>query len=129
MKTMLIGAIFATSVNCYADTPAWTIEPVTPTHITISKNEYKIVQYIVTNKTKSVKTLSMKQIQGVKQDTSPGNCGNPFALNHYQTCVLTLTINGSELYSNITDGPIICAGNDTMCYRPSAGNTLNVVLK
>jgi hypothetical protein len=129
MKRMLIGAIFATSINCYAGTPAWTIEPVTPTHITISKNEYKIVQYIVTNQTKNVKTLSMQPIQGIKQDSSPGNCGNPFALNHYQSCVLTLTINGSDLHSNITDGPIICAGSNTMCYRPSAGNVLNVVLK
>ena len=129
MKRLLIGTIFATSINCYASPLPWTIQPVTPTNITISKNEYKIVQYIVTNQTKSVKTLSMKPIQGVTQDKSPGNCANPFALNHNESCLLTLTINGNELYSNITDGPVICAGSDFMCYRPSAGNILNVVIK
>ncbi len=127
MKTLVASMLIAGSMTAYAGSPAWTFTPLTPTNITIKRNEYKVVNYLVTNQTNSVKVLSMQPIQGVSQDLAPGNCGNTFSLNAKQSCVLSLNINGSQLAGNITNAPIVCNGG-MMCYRPSEANLLTVTL-
>ncbi|WP_233586841.1 hypothetical protein, partial [Legionella sp. km772] len=54
-------------------------------------------------------------------------CGNPFVLRGKNSCILSLQINGSQLSSPITDGPVVCQqGNLNQCYRPSSANILRI---
>ncbi|KTD55591.1 secreted protein [Legionella santicrucis] len=105
-------------------TPLWTFTPNLnyPPKQKISAADSITVQYTVTNQSSKSHSLQMKPIPGVTVtgcSTLPG----------HQSCLLTLTITGSALTKNITDGPILCEqGNPLQCYRPSPGNELNIKL-
>ncbi len=70
----------------------------------------------------------MSSIVGIDQITSgTGNCSNPFTLRSKQSCTLTLQVNGSDLTSNVSGGPVVCnQGNRLQCYQPSAAESLNI---
>ena len=111
-----------------AGTPLWTFEPLTPTTITVPANGTAMVQYRVTNQSSRPHTLAMQPIRGVTQITAGLNvCGNPFVLRGKNSCILSLQVNGSQLSSPITDGPVVCQqGNLNQCYRPSSANILRI---
>lgn len=112
----------------FAGAPLWTFEPLTATTITVPANGTALVQYRVTNKSNRPHTLAMQPIRGITQITTGLNvCGNPFVLSGKGSCILSLQINGSQLSSPITDGPVVCQqGNLNQCYRPSSANILRI---
>lgn len=112
----------------FAGAPLWTFEPLTATTITVPANGTALVQYRVTNQSNRPHTLAMQPIRGITQITTGLNvCGNPFVLSGKGSCILSLQINGSQLSSPITDGPVVCQqGNLNQCYRPSSANILRI---
>lgn len=128
ISAMLIGTwmTFAMAL-AYAGAPLWTFIPLTSTRITIAANDTATVQYQVTNQSRKPHTLMIKAIPGVTQITTPGNCPNSFALNYQQSCILNLSINGSELTGNISGGPVVCQqGSFAQCYQPSSIDSLQI---
>jgi hypothetical protein len=109
--------------------PLWTFEPLTATEIAVSPQNTATIQYKVTNQSRKSHTLVMLNMEGISQDTSLGNCANPFTLGYLQSCILTLTVDGSALQGNIVGGPRVCQqGNALQCYNPSMGDILNISL-
>jgi hypothetical protein len=111
-----------------AGTPLWTFEPLTPTTIAVPANGTALVEYRITNQSSKPHTLTMQPIRGITQiTTGPNVCGNPFVLSGKGSCILSLQINGSQLNSPVTDGPVVCQqGNPNQCYRPSSTNILRI---
>ena len=71
----------------------------------------------------------MRGITGISQNTTPGNCANPFTLGYQQSCTLTLTVDSSSLQGSVVGGPVVCQqGNALQCYQPSAADLLNITL-
>ena len=71
----------------------------------------------------------MTPITGITQiTTGTGVCGNPFTLSSKgASCTLSLQVNGSQLTSPISDGPMVCQQGSTLqCYRPSSPDILNI---
>lgn len=112
----------------YAGSPVWTFTPLTATTLSVPSNDTATVQYIVTNQSSRVHTLSMQSIQGVTQITiGLGICGKPFVLTGKASCTLSLQVNGSQLTAPINDGPIVCEQGSTLqCYRPASSNLLHI---
>lgn len=139
-KKKIIPTILSTGLLTFASAnllhagskPVFNITPTTPTSFLLPANSSETVQYSVTNQTRVSRTLTMQPIAGVIQ-TSEG-CTNPFVLAPQQSCLLTLQINGSQIPSNISGGPIICKtqgpGNNNpdpfLCSQPAPENILSV---
>jgi hypothetical protein len=86
------------------------------------------VRYQVTNQSRKTHTLAMKAIPGVTQITTSGNCPTPFVLGYQQSCILYLSINGSDLTNNIMRGPVVCTqDNPNQCYQPTPSISLHVI--
>jgi len=123
-----IGLMFVMTL-AHAGAPVWTILPLTATTITVPSNSTATVSYQITNQSKRTHTLAMNTIPGITQVTTGGNCSNQFVLGYQQSCILTLSINGSALSGNVTGGPVICnQGNPIQCYQPSQANELQITL-
>lgn len=114
----------------YAGAPLWTFAPLTATTISVPADETATVQYQVTNQSSKAHTLSMTSITGVSQTTTgTGVCGNPFTLSGHGSCTLSLQIDGSQVTSGNTNGPVVCEQGSTLqCYRPSPSDTLNITV-
>jgi len=112
----------------HASTPLWTFTPLTATTINVPGNGSASIQYQVTNQSSRSHTLVMRTVPGITQTSSGiGICGNPFILASHASCTLSLNIDGSQLSSVITDGPIICEqGSNLQCYRPSANDIMHI---
>ena len=109
----------------HAGTPVWTFSPVPgfPSSVSVSTTGTATIQYTVTNQSHRSHTLIMKPIQGI----TPSGCTSP--LGYYQSCTLSLSVNGSALNGDIIGGPVLChEGNPLMCYQPSAANSLAIHL-
>lgn len=126
MLAFLCSVFMMTTV--FAGTPLWTFEPLTPTTIAVPANGTALVQYRVTNQSSKPHTLAMQPIRGITQiTTGPNVCVNPFVLSGKGSCILSLQLNGSQLNSPVTDGPVVCQqGNLNQCYRPSSTNILRI---
>jgi IPT/TIG domain len=126
----LIGMVVALLLSSatYAGTPLWSFAPLTATTISVPANSTATVQYLVTNHSLKSHTLEIQPILATTQiTTGVGICRNPFTLQANSSCVLSLSVNGSQLTSPITNGPIVCqSGNRTQCYRPSTADVLRV---
>jgi hypothetical protein len=124
---IIISSLLAT-IPCYAGTPLWTFTPLTATTISVPSNGTATVQYQVTNQSNKTHTLAMNSITGVTQITSgSGICASPFTLTGHNSCVLSLQINGGQVMSGNTNGPVVCEqGNSLQCYRPSPADVLKV---
>lgn len=122
-----ISSFFMMS-NGIAGAPLWTFTPFTATTLSVPSNSTATVQYQVTNQSSKPHTLIMQPIQAITQTTTGlGICGNPFVLQGKGSCVLSFQIDGSQLTSPISDGPIVCQqGNPNQCYRPSAEDILHI---
>lgn len=114
----------------YAGAPLWTFAPLTATTVSVSADETATVQYQVTNQSSKAHTLSMTSITGVSQiTTGTGVCGNPFTLSSHGSCALSLQIDGSQVTSGNTNGPVVCEQGSTLqCYRPSPSDALNITV-
>jgi len=112
-----------------AGSPVWTFTPLTATTISVPTTSSATVQYQVTNQSRKSHTLVMNNITGISQDTSPGKCANPFTLGYQQSCILTLTVDGSALQGNVAGGPVVCQqGNALQCYQPGPADVLAISL-
>lgn len=129
----LIRLLTYIAITCLASVakagnPVWTFTPLTATTISVPTSSTATVQYQVTNQSSKTHTLSVSSISGITQlTTGLGVCGNPFVLLGYESCTLSLQVNGSELTGPVTDGPIVCEQGPTLlCYRPSPLNILHI---
>ena len=111
-----------------AGNPLWTFTPLTATTLSIPSNATARVQYLVTNQSAKIHTLSVESIPGITQLTTGfGVCGNPFILKGKATCTLSLQVNGSQLTQAVSDGPIVCESGSTLqCYRPASPDILHI---
>lgn len=122
--------------HAYAGTqPKFSILPIFKPPAEITTADTVDAVYLVTNNTLLQRWLTMVPIAGVTQNTNPpGACQSPFLLNSGQSCVLVLSIEGSQIGSGISAGPIICktliTDNQTpdrfLCSQPSLSDTLKV---
>ena len=135
--TLLIAFLYLFLLTpLYAKTqPKFTLTPTTATTATISASQTLSVVYRVTNKTNITRQLTMTPLLGVTQLTSGANvCSNPFVLAHNESCLLSLSIAGSNL--PITSGPVICktkgphenTPDPFLCSQPSEEDRLQITL-
>lgn len=106
-----------------AGAPILTITPVTPTSIILGVANTATIQYQVTNNANALYTVHMQPIPGI---TTSG-CDRP--LGKQDSCLLTLTVTGSQLSGDVNGGPVLCnRGNSLQCYQPSPPNSLAIHL-
>jgi hypothetical protein len=118
----------------YASYPLWTFTPNSnfPPQLSINSNQTSLVVYTIHNQSHKAKSLMIKPLQGLEQSL-------PCRLNPIghpgSGCDLVLTVSGNSLPpGGIHHGPISCqtnangTPNSNQCYRPSAGNNLNITL-
>lgn len=111
----------------HAGIPLWKITPLTSNTLTVPVNGVAIVKYRVTNQSKRTHSLTLKEIPGITQVTTAGNCPNIFVLGYQQSCILSLQINGSALESNVISGPILWEHNNPIeSYQPSEKDRLKI---
>ncbi len=129
LSSLMVGFIsLLLTTLAHAGVPLWTFTPLTATTLTIPANDTALIQYRITNQSNKPHTLSMKPIQGISQiTTGTGICGSAFALVAKGTsCILSLQVNGSQLATDIADGPIVCQQGSLQCYRPSPADILHI---
>lgn len=121
LLTLMVPAV-------HAGTPLWSFSPLTATTISVPSNSTATIQYTITNQSNKTHTLVMQPIQGITQTTTGGGiCSNPFVLAGHGSCTLSLEVNGGQIPSSISNGPIVCQqGTTNQCYRPSAANILQI---
>lgn len=114
--------------GAFAGTPLWTFTPLTSTTVAVPANGSALVQYRVTNQSAKPHSLNLQPIRGVSQVVTGADvCANPVVLRGRGSCVLTLKINGRQINTPITDGPVLCQdGNSNLCYRPARANVLQI---
>lgn len=114
--------------GAFAGTPLWTFTPLTPTTVAVPANGSALVQYRVTNQSAKPHSLNLQPLRGVSQVVTGAQvCANPVVLRGRESCILTLKINGRQINTPITDGPVLCQdGNSNLCYRPARANVLQI---
>ncbi len=129
-QVLFFLSLFQAMSFSYAGAPLCTFTPLTATTISVPANSTATVQYQVTNQSSRAHTLAMSSITGVSQlTTGVGVCGNPFTLSGHGSCTLSLQIDGSQVASGSTNGPIVCEQGSTLqCYRPSPADILNITV-
>lgn len=129
MSTSFCTLLLALSGILHAGSPIWTFSPLTATTISLSTADTATIQYQVTNQSRKTHVLEMRGITGISQNTTSGHCANPFTLGYQQSCILTLTVDGSSLQGGVVGGPVVCQqGNALQCYQPSSSDSLNITL-
>lgn len=124
LLTGFSGGLFLIN-TVQASIPVWTFTPVSgyPSSVSVNPSGMATIKYTVTNQSRQPHTLQMKPIQGI----APSGCTSP--LGYYQSCILTLSVNGSGLRGDVLGGPILCDhGNPNQCYQPSQANSLAIRL-
>jgi len=113
--------------------PSFTLTPLTATDFNLAGDEVVTIQYNVTNQSVVTRTLTMTPITGVTQVTTGTNvCTQPFTLTSKQSCILTLSIDGSHAPEHIITSPEVCKTNNDgssdlfLCSRSSFSNRLNI---
>lgn len=111
------------SISLQAGTqPLFTLTPLTPTKFSIASDETATVQYRIVNQTNVTRTLMLANFSsraGIRQVTSGIKaCSNPFRLMPLESCVLTLSMHGSELVSDVKGEPAICKTKGGTSHQP-----------
>lgn len=125
----IISMTLFTMIAANAGTPVWTFSPILATTFSVAPNSTAAIKYQVTNQSQKSHTLVFTPMQGITQvTTGAGICNNPFTLSSKgSSCVLYLKANGNQIPTVTHDGPIVCQqGSSDQCYRPSAGDILNI---
>jgi hypothetical protein len=112
----------------------FSLSPTTSTTVFNSGEVPAVVEYLVTNRTKFTRTLTMVSIPGATQNTSAGKCANPFVLQPQSSCLLSLNVDRHH-FKGSTGGPIVCktkgpndnSASSFLCSRPSHIDILEVV--
>ncbi|MDP3705596.1 MAG: YncE family protein [Legionellaceae bacterium] len=132
-----LAILCCVAIPSYATIAKFGMIGLTPTAVTVPQNGTAIVQYRVVNHTKYTRTITMVPMPGVTQDTSDSSyCSNPFTLANETTCLLTLSLDGSQIPNLLQGGPTLCktlaGGNnqpDTfMCSQPSTNYMLSATV-
>lgn len=124
------------SSSLLAGIPLWSITPSGGSQPTqqVSRSGSVSVAYLVQNNSRSrTVTLGMLPQQGTS--VSPAQCSLKPQGQSNNSCVMTLTIQGSEIPdSGLRGGPRLCAlsangtPNPLQCYQPSLANSLNITI-
>ena len=136
MKNYLfLICLFALSMQNHASSETkFILVANTATSITVPANRHAYVQYKVTNNTATTRTLTIAPIPNVVQTTSDNSqCANPFTLASGQSCKLTLYVDGSQLTSAFSGGPVVCKTNEGtntpdpyLCSQPEPSMMLSI---
>lgn len=136
MKKYFLLIIFAFNIcESYASSEAkFSLVATTPTNVIVPANRSTYVQYTVTNNTTITRTLTMVTIPNITQVTNDSSqCSNPFVLSPGQSCRLTLYINGQQIKSNQSGGPVVCKTKGSsnqpdpfLCSQPSSSMILSI---
>ena len=131
-------ALMACSLSApsFATITKFLLVPTTPTVVTVPANRAALVQYTVTNQTKTTRTLTMVPVQGITQVTGQtGYCSNPFTLGSQDSCLLTVSLDGSQMQSGVLNGPQVCKTingtnqpDSLLCSEPSKAYALSVTV-
>jgi len=130
----VLGLLCSNALSAAAQ-PLFEIIPLTQSTLQLGRNQVVTVQYRVTNKTSVTRSLTMQPVVGITQQISGDNyCDNPFTLTTNQSCLLSLSLDGSMLSSNVKSIPVICKtqGNGDnspdpfLCSRPSFLNSIQI---
>ncbi|MCH9756423.1 MAG: hypothetical protein K0U37_04430 [Gammaproteobacteria bacterium] len=129
-KHALSAAALLVASNTYAGKPIIKFRPFTDTHFSLARNSTTTVRYWLTNESSKPHTLEMKAVKGFIQTTTGKNrCSSPFTLAGGASCFLEFEVNGSQLASNVTQGPeIFDVGSRLQGYQPSAAASLDIKL-
>lgn len=130
-KSFLAFVFFLCSL-AQAGAPLWllTPDPYYPPTQTVTPINSVIVQYTITNQSSRPHNLQMNSIAGVTQITTGGSCPLSFNLESNQSCILTLSVQGSLLTGDVIGGPVVCEkGSVLQCYQPSSADSLHISLK
>lgn len=107
--------------------------PTTSTTIQNPNSGSTLTEYLVTNQMNNPHTFAIMRTAALTQNISSGKCANPFALEPYASCLLSLQINRDQL-SALNGGPQVCVTkgpNDNspgsfICTQPNQTNILTV---
>lgn len=137
-KTLItLSLIYSFNVLAYAEsTPKFSLNPTTPTTVSVPKNQTGKVSYLVVNNTKITRTLTMVPIPGVTSIKAKANsCAKLFTLKHKESCSLDLELVGKNLPAVINEGPVICKSqtgtnlpDPFLCSGPSQANLLHITV-
>ncbi len=123
--------LFVTALpSGFAGQALWTITALDPTSKELPANETVTIRYQVTNHSKRPHRFALHPIPGVTGTFSGNGCPRASGKNSggNTTCLLTLSIDGAKLTSDIKGGPLVCeSGAMTQCYQPDAAAKLNIV--
>jgi hypothetical protein len=127
-----ITLVLFSHMSIASSKPLFQLDVITQAPNHIASNQSASAAYTVTNNTSNTRTLVMQAIPGITQiTTTTGACPNPIVLNTGQSCLLNLRINGAQIPSHITTGPIVCqvkSGTNTpnpyLCSQPSRAASL-----
>lgn len=129
MKKILFIIIIYLFINGYSYANSIDIIPITPTRITVYHNEIKLIEYMITNRSRSMKILNLRELIGIRQNHGSGYCAGGVQLQSHASCILSLSIDGNHLVRDINEGPTLChpsMGLDTLCYYPDLANTIHI---
>jgi hypothetical protein len=131
IKGIVLSASLLLTFLAYASGPLLTIIP-NPNRPNILLNPnpgFAIVEYLVTNQSSRIHTFAMMPNAGVFQNINEyGQCGYVHSLYPKASCLLSLTIDRSQL-SQINGGPFLCPFNSSTtrgCVPPRPEHALTV---
>lgn len=129
---LLTFFITTTAVQAKTTQTKFVITPQGSSAVTVMPDGMATINYVVTNKLPSRASLVMTHRQGVTQITNGvGVCQNPMQLNSGASCVLSLSIDGSQFSVNQTttlqDSPQICiATNQLSCSQANSVDWIKI---
>ncbi len=126
-KVLLFSVLLAN--QAWSSKPILSITVNTTAPRTLPANVSGRASYTVTNNTSTLSSFVMQPILGITQMPFPAPaCSNPIVLSQGQSCLLNLSINGSQIPHSVTAGPVICNNhpNPLACAQPSASDSLKI---
>ena len=131
-----IGSVILFCISMQSEAggiPPWSMIPLSSPTFSVSQTGSASITYQVTNESPKNHTLTLDQVPlGISQNTSPGNCPNPFFLKYKDSCNLVLDFDGSLIPKSVLGGPVLCqispngTPNANECYQPLQSNSLNI---
>lgn len=132
--SLLVMFCISAQIGFAGSKPLFTISAIQQAPNSIASNQSASATYLVTNNTKTTKSLVMQPILGVTVVTTiTGACSWPIVIGPGDSCTLNLTINGAEISDSIISGPVICKAvsnttqpNNGACSQPSSAESLRI---
>lgn len=105
-----------------------TISAATDTKLTLPSQGRATVRYQITNNSQKQYSFEMKEIVGVRQQTTSGYCSNPFSLEAGDSCILELHIRASAIPEGIQGFKICQYQSEEFCYQPKSEENLEIAV-